>query len=141
MSIDTLSVFDSEFRPFKSFTKNVIVMVSYIDFKTLGLIIKNLRDLFTLTHKYWEIIQCKDMMSLKSVLRIKMEINKNRDFFNQHFEEDIKTDDEEKYNSKFISHSCNVCQKVYESRASLSVHIKSVKNVKIKLLPLIVIIV
>ena len=32
--------------------------------RTLGLIIKKVRDLFTLTHKYWKIIQCGYDISL-----------------------------------------------------------------------------
>ena len=47
-------------------------------------------------------------------------------FDNEYFEEVIKTenDDEEKYNSNFTSHLCNICQKVYQSNAGLSTHIK-----------------
>ena len=43
------------------------------------------------------------------------------------FEEDIKTeiDDKKQCNSNFISSTCNICQKVYESKAGLSNHIKS----------------
>ena len=47
---------------------------------------------------------------------------------NEYFEEDInaENDDEEQYKSDFISHVCNICQKVYQSKTSLSTHIKSV---------------
>ena len=46
---------------------------------------------------------------------------------NEYFEEDIKTenDEEEKQNLNFRNHLCNICQKVYKSKASRSTHIKS----------------
>ena len=37
------------------------------NFRTLGLIIKNLRDLVTLTHKYLKIIQCDHLEPDKNV--------------------------------------------------------------------------
>ena len=53
-------------------------------------------------------------------------------FHNEYFEEDIKTenDDKGKQNEKLSIHFCNICQKEYKSKASLSIHTISVHKEK-----------